>query len=84
MIGRQADIPVVPEIPDATISFRKFPTNGFGRVGGRIVRDDQFEILELLREQTAQRVCKIVLPVIDGHANTHLWRKRLHCVFLNR
>lgn len=70
VVGRGADVPGEPDVPDARV-LRGVPAADVpGPVGRGVVGDDQLEVLVGLAEQGVERLGEVLLAVVDGQADT--------------
>src|SRR6266536_1939108 len=61
----------IPYEPDPLVLLRVTPADFLGPVRGRVVRDDQLEVLERLREDRIDRLSDESLPIEHGKADAH-------------
>lgn len=69
VVGRGADVPGQPDVPDARVPRRVLAADVLGPVGRGVVGDDQLEVLVGLSEQRVERLGQVLLAVVHGQAD---------------
>src|SRR6266851_8740537 len=81
MICGQADVRLVPVITNPCIFLCEEMADFLCPISRCVVRNNQFEVLEVLLEKPRQRILEIPLTVIHRQADTDLWSR--HSTYLS-
>ena len=69
VVAGRAEVALVAHVADARVAAGDLAHDRLGRVRRGVVRDDDLEVREVLREQRGERIPQIGRPVVDGQTD---------------
>jgi hypothetical protein len=82
MVPGGAAVPVISIVTEPRVSSGVTPADLLSGIGRSIIRDNQFKIVETLRQNRFDSLCNKPLSIIDWHPDTHMRSVLIHHGFL--